>query len=264
MGEKFEHLSPVDAARRLGVTVKALRLYEARGLVRPLRTASGWRAYGPEAMTRLHQVLALKRLGLPLARIAELLKSRDVGLDAVLALQERALADDRVRLDRALALVRAARRRLADGEVLSIDDLTTLSKETTMSEPLNDKIWGEVFEPLTQKHFTPDDMEKLKHRQFTAADQMDVGQRWTDITAEATGMMERGVDPASDAAVDMARRWKALQDLFTGGDPDLALKARSMWQDAMADPVSAPKLPISPALWSYVAKAGEALKARGG
>ena len=92
MSGRHEHLSPVEAGRRLGVTVKALRLYEARGLVKPLRTANGWRAYGPEAMARLHQVLALKRLGLSLQRIADLLVGRGVGLDAVLGLQENALA----------------------------------------------------------------------------------------------------------------------------------------------------------------------------
>jgi DNA-binding transcriptional MerR regulator len=264
VAEEIRHLSPVETARRLGVTVKALRLYEARGLVKPVRTANGWRVYGPEAVARLHQVLALKGLGLPLQRIGELLSGRVMSLEAVLALQEQALAGDRVRLDRALGLVRDARRRLAKGEVLSIDDLTTLSKETTMSEPLSEEAWGEIFDPLAKKHFTPDDLEMLKERQLTATEQMDVGQQWADIIAEATGMMERRVDPTSDVAIDMARRWKALQDRFTGGDPNLTLKARAMWQDAMADPVSAPKLPFNAELWGYVGQAGAALKAQGG
>src|ERR1700758_88906 len=99
---EIRHLSPVEAARRLGVTVKALRLYETRGLVAPTRAANGWRVYGPEAMERLHQVLALKRLALPLQRIGELIAGRVMGLDAVLALQEKALAGDRARLDHAL------------------------------------------------------------------------------------------------------------------------------------------------------------------
>jgi DNA-binding transcriptional MerR regulator len=67
------HLSPSETARRFGVSVKALRLYEQRGLLTPLRTEAGWRTYGPDQIARLHQILALKRLGLPLARIAALL-----------------------------------------------------------------------------------------------------------------------------------------------------------------------------------------------
>ena len=47
-----QFLSPSQAARRLGVSAKALRLYEARGLIAPLRTAAGWRAYGPEQLAR--------------------------------------------------------------------------------------------------------------------------------------------------------------------------------------------------------------------
>lgn len=49
-----------EVARRLGVSGKALRLYEARGLVRAGRTAAGWRVYGPEQIARRHPILALK------------------------------------------------------------------------------------------------------------------------------------------------------------------------------------------------------------
>lgn len=65
-----------DTARRLGLTVRALRVYERHGLLRPGRTLAGWRVYGPEEMARLHQVLALKRLGLKLGQIADLLQGR--------------------------------------------------------------------------------------------------------------------------------------------------------------------------------------------
>ncbi|MGC1303958.1 MAG: MerR family transcriptional regulator, partial [Caulobacteraceae bacterium] len=51
-------LNPSEAARRIGVSVKALRLYEARGLVRPVRTAAGWRAYGPDEMARAAEIAA--------------------------------------------------------------------------------------------------------------------------------------------------------------------------------------------------------------
>jgi DNA-binding transcriptional MerR regulator len=97
------YLSPAEAARRLGVSVKALRLYETRGFVKPLRTAADWRTYGPDQIARLHQVLALKRLGLPLARIGELLAGSASSLASVLALQEQVLAEEGARVERALA-----------------------------------------------------------------------------------------------------------------------------------------------------------------
>ena len=91
MAPPIRFLSPSETARRLGVSVKALRVYEAQGLVKPHRTETGWRAYGPEQVARLHQVLALKRLGLPLKTIGELLAGRFQALDSVLEVQEQAL-----------------------------------------------------------------------------------------------------------------------------------------------------------------------------
>ncbi|HSI42662.1 MAG TPA: MerR family transcriptional regulator [Xanthobacteraceae bacterium] len=63
------YLSASEAARRLAVSVKALRLYEQRGLIVPARTAAGWRAYGPADMARAAQIAALRALGLGLAQI---------------------------------------------------------------------------------------------------------------------------------------------------------------------------------------------------
>ncbi|HEX7758746.1 MAG TPA: MerR family transcriptional regulator [Caulobacteraceae bacterium] len=132
MNRQPRFFSPAETARRLRVSTKALRLYEALGLVHPVRAATGWRTYGPDQMVRLHQVLALKSLGVPLKRVGELLGDQLADLDAVLLFQEAAfrsrIAGDTRRLD----LLAAVRRRLAGGETLSIDDLIHLTRETVM------------------------------------------------------------------------------------------------------------------------------------
>ena len=51
---------PAEAARRLGVSVKALRLYEQRGLVTPKRTRQGWRYFDADDLDRLSRALAFK------------------------------------------------------------------------------------------------------------------------------------------------------------------------------------------------------------
>ncbi len=66
-------LSASEAAARLGVSAKALRLYEARGLVRPLRSAAGWRTYGPTQMQAAGDVVGLRALGLSLRQVAAVL-----------------------------------------------------------------------------------------------------------------------------------------------------------------------------------------------
>src|SRR5687768_6017954 len=118
------NLSPTEAARRFGVTIKALRLYEDRGLLTPLRSKSGWRTYGPDQIARLHQILALKQLGLSLASIGQLMASADT-LDTVLSLQDQAMIRESRRIARAQLLIRAARAKLKAGQALSIDDLAT-------------------------------------------------------------------------------------------------------------------------------------------
>jgi DNA-binding transcriptional MerR regulator len=72
------HLSPAETAKRFGISIKALRLYEQHGLLKPLRIANGstgaaWRVYESDQLARLHQILALKRLGLSLGQIGGLL-----------------------------------------------------------------------------------------------------------------------------------------------------------------------------------------------
>lgn len=131
MSERF--LSPSAAARRLGVGVRALRLYERKGLVRPGRTPAGWRVYGPDEIERLHQVLTLKSLGLSLARITQLLGGRAADLPALLALQEDVLTARINDLQRARKSVQAARTKLSRDMRLSLEDLIDLVRETTMS-----------------------------------------------------------------------------------------------------------------------------------
>jgi DNA-binding transcriptional MerR regulator len=253
------HLSPAETARRLGVTVKALRLYERYGLVKPVRTQASWRTYGPAEIARLHQVLALKRLGLTLARIAELLNQRGTGLAEVLALQERALSGESARVERALSLIRTARAKLAEGQTLSIDDLTTLTKETTMSGKATPDELKKIFDPISAKYFTPEEQAALTARKF---DQKSVSESWEAVIADAKLAMANG-DPHSAEALAVARRWKALVDQFTGGDPAIAGKVRAIWGEAMADPKAAPKLPLNPEVFAFMAKAQAKLKEAG-
>jgi DNA-binding transcriptional MerR regulator len=251
------HLSPAEAAKCLGVTVKALRLYERHGLVAPARTAADWRTYGPEQMARLHQVLALKRMGLSLARIAELLAGSAGSLAAVLALQEQVLAGEADRVSHALTLVRAARARLAKGESLSIDDLATLTKETTMSTKPSQEEMKKLFEPHVAKHFSATEIAETAQRKLDPAYTQEA---WDKLISEAKAMVGRGEDPASPAARDLARRWRAMVEMFTGGNPDVERRVKAVWNDAMADPNAAAKLPLNPEIFAFVAKAQAAAK----
>jgi DNA-binding transcriptional MerR regulator len=62
-----------DLARETGRTVRALRLYEELGLLRPdERTLGGFRVYGPDAVNRVRWIGKLQDLGFTLSSIGEL------------------------------------------------------------------------------------------------------------------------------------------------------------------------------------------------
>lgn len=133
-------LTAKECAARIGLTVRGLRLYESRGLISPRRTAKSWRLYGTAEISRLHEILALKRMGLSLAQIAKLLEGRAIDLDRTLAVQQSAIQQLRSRADQGLALVSAARSKLSAGGSLSVADLIALAKETNPAEASFDSI----------------------------------------------------------------------------------------------------------------------------
>lgn len=103
---------PAEAARRLGVSVKALRVYERLGLIKPRRTKQDWRVYTPEDIDRLARALAFKAMGFGLTQIATLLDAGPDDVAAAMVVQEAQLRDRRAALDDALDSLRDARRRL--------------------------------------------------------------------------------------------------------------------------------------------------------
>ena len=119
-------LNASDAAARLGVSTKALRLYEQRGLLAPARTPAGWRAYGPAQMARAAEIVALRALGLSLAQVARIADGDAAGLEAALAAHEAALARQVHQLGDAIDAVRALRVELAQGRVPSLAQLARL------------------------------------------------------------------------------------------------------------------------------------------
>ena len=251
------HLSPTETARRFGVSIKALRLYERRGLLKPLRSKSGWRTYGPDQVARLHQILALKRLGLSLASIGQLLASADT-LDAVLALQDQALVQESRRITKALALIRKARAKLKSGQALSVDDLATLSKEASMASKLTrSTLFHPALVPHQHKYFTPEELEALASGEdFDQEADIAV---WEGLVADLKALAIAG-DPASPAAHHLARRWLAHTQTFTKGDRILETKLRNMVKDAFADPITAQQMPYSKDELIFLGKIFEGFK----
>ena len=244
-----------ETACRLGLSVRALRVYEHHGLVRPNRTAAGWRIYGSDEISRVHQVIALKRLGLKLAQIAKLVRGNAVSLDQLLALQEEELRHRKQQTDRALALVRNARQHIADGKTLPLDDFIALIKESHMP---NFELSPE-FKTLWNKRISADRL-KDTHPDWAADSGPRFGARWLELIAESERLKDS--DPGSPQALDLARRALSLVGEVTQYDPELMASIEALCQEGYSDPDMAPHMPQSEKARQFMDAAVEHLHAR--
>lgn len=252
--------APAAFAARMGVSVKALRVYERAGLIRPKRTQAGWRVYDASCAERLAAVLALKDLGLSLQKIRSLLEAPGVDLDAVLAVQEAALAQTRERATRALAAVRTARRALARGDHLSPDDLATLTRRTMMSKG---PTWPPAFEDVAKRVYTPEQLEAFaREAQPSEEDHARVQAAWAQIFADIDAL-GAGAAATSPAGLAIGRRALALIQEFTRGSQERWNGAARFWQEAFKDPAASARAQMNPAHWAFLQQALAVLGQRG-
>ncbi len=237
-----------ELARRTGVSVRTLHHYDEIGLLRPShRTPTGHRLYGAEDVTRLQQVKSLRLLGFSLAEVRDCLARPDHSPRRVIDLH---LA----RLREQIELQRQLYERLdglgrwldaTDGPegapTVSIDQLTRTVEMMTMVE----------------NYYTPEQLEWLKQRRETVGEERirEVEAEWPRLIAEVRAEMERGTDPADPRVQALARRWTALVEEFTGGNPEIAKAARKLYEDQA--PV-ARQMGIDRELMAYVERANRA------
>jgi DNA-binding transcriptional MerR regulator len=77
---KIHHLPRLglaSAMRLYGLTARALRFYEERGLIEARRDRLNARFYDPEARRRLDWIVPLRKAGVPLEEIREVLRAED-------------------------------------------------------------------------------------------------------------------------------------------------------------------------------------------
>ncbi len=259
MAKNGPFLSLTETCRRLGVSRKALRLYEAQGLLQPERTGADWRVYGPEQIARLHQILALKRFGFPLAQIAEILGGKVANISGFLEFHQMAVAKELEQVRRAAGLLAAARRKLAQQGHLSTDDLIFLTRETVMTEKRTEGV-GDVYEAIASKHLSEAERATLRGNGYAGIGQPDAD--WPRLHAEATRLMATN-DPTSIEAMDLARRWMTKVFEATGGDPALTRKVRDVAREAHEHPVFQEASSSSNAQMDFIQKAYGAAIAAG-
>jgi DNA-binding transcriptional MerR regulator len=224
-------LSASEAAKRLGVSIKALRLYEQRGLITPIRTAVGWRAYGPDEMSRAAEIVALRALGFSLTQIAHVLSGNLQSLEPALSVHQ-AMLEGRIReLLAAVAKIRGLRDDLAHGKTISSGDLAHLAAPSSDFQAAFELPW-----PWGGERFELRDIQQLNHitgplgsgktrfaRRLAEAlpGAIFLGlERLAGDGAAARAQLDS--DPAAKASVDQALTW-FIEDGAAASDALIAL-----------------------------------------
>lgn len=222
-----------QVAARTGVSAKALRLYEARGLLEPdLHSGSGYRLYGTTALARLAEIGVLKRAGFTLAEVADLLQ-RKGSATALVEARIVALREEVRGKSHALAALEQAWRGLAS----TSQTIDQLMENIHMNEKLDMRFSEAEMTEFKQraeimgKHFTPEEKEQMRQR----AEQLgEVGMRqaqaeWPQLIKEVRASMNLGIAPTESSAIELGRRWHALVNTFTGGDAHIAQKLKAAY-----------------------------------
>ncbi|HEY4210955.1 MAG TPA: MerR family transcriptional regulator [Steroidobacteraceae bacterium] len=205
-----EWLSAAECAKRTGLTVRALRVYEREGLIKPSRSAKGWRRYGEAELARLNTIVILKTLGLSLVQVRKVLREHPPTLMNILQIQAQSWQEKRAAADRALFLVDAARKRLHSQQTLSIDELCALIKKFESNRPPDGKGRDELMREIINRHITPEE-EREWHMWWR--NNADVGKTMQEFVTEQEGLFvelerlaQEGADPGSAAVQDIIGR----------------------------------------------------------
>ncbi len=173
-------------AELTGVTTRALRYYDQTGLLHPAgQTSRGHRLYGPDDVTRLYRILALRRLGFSLADIRAMLDDPDWDLAAMVARHTTETERTLAAAGRLVAHLRAITGELDGSGAAAPDTLFTIMEEmSAMESPIRSTTALLVYDDLQAAHaylvetfgLTPGRLERdpagrAVHGELFAADQ---------------------------------------------------------------------------------------------
>ena len=198
-----------------GVTVKTLHHYDRLGLLKPRRSAAGYRVYTQADLGRLEQIVALKFIGLPLKQIKALLERGLPQLPEALRLQRHALEAQQRRLSRAVEALRTAERALpADGSDATPDVLKRLIEAIAMEDKVE----------ILKTYFGDEAWTRWKARRSP-----DAPREWDELYGDITAALD--ADVRSEHARSLAERWLSLIETEVGGDPSIRTGLIKAWTD---------------------------------
>lgn len=238
-----------EVIRRTGLTARALRFYEARGLVKPLRTASGRRLYGFGELARLNAVIALKRAGFSLAQISAMLRQGPVDLGRLVAAQIAALDARQAEIADARTLLQAVQSRIDRGEPIDVATLCSLIRSG--DKMMDEENWKKVADRYWSDEAKADFAANPPQPGF---DHKAYSEKWADLTGRIEAALP--LDPASDKAKAFYCEWQALLAPFKAVATPAMMQSVSRMYDHIDEWKGERQPPFSSAVWTFIKSVG--------
>jgi DNA-binding transcriptional MerR regulator len=242
-----------EVVRRTGLTSRALRFYEARGLVAPVRTHSGRRLYGAAALERINQIVALKRAGLTLAQIQRLTARRPLDLARLIEAQLEALAARQSEIAEAKALLLSVKSRIDRGEPVDVATFCSLIRQG--DAVMEHENWKKVAD----RYFTPEEQARWAERMAEVPAGFDhdaYNRQWAELGTRIAAALP--LDPASAQAQALYDEWQALLAPFRAvATPEMMAGATELYS-RMDEWRGDQQPPFAMDVWQFIQAAGKA------
>lgn len=211
-------LSAAECAKRTGLTVRALRIYERKGLLCPSRSSSGWRRYSARDLTRLNAIVSLKALGLSLVQIRGLLTEKSPSLPQVLQMQCESLRRKVAESEYALSMATVAARRLQTRQKLSLRELCELVRSLDAARRSITQSTVFFVRGLMKERLTPEEQHAwdtwwATHPKDAAQNAVFLREQ-IQLYDEIHCLIDRGVVPSAAAAQQLMKRYNALLEKY--------------------------------------------------
>ena len=199
-----------EVVRRTGLTSRALRFYEARGLLAPLRTGSGRRIYSAAQIERIHQIVTLKKAGLSLTQIGRLLDNKPLDLAQLLRGQLDILSAQADEIAVAQNNLTTALSRIESGEPLDAATLCSLIKDG--ERDMTEDNWKQVID----RFYTPEEQAHWQENVAPILPEFD-SEEYRDQWKELSNRIEAALPmaPDSEPALVFVREWFKLLEPFS-------------------------------------------------
>lgn len=240
-----------EVARRTGLTSRALRFYEARGLLKPLRTYSGRRLYGRGELERIQQILALKRTGLSLAQIAKLTSRGALDLEAIVEAQLQLIDQRKSELEEAKALLLTVKSRIDRGEPVDAATFCSLIRQ-------GDRIMeAEDWKKVTDRYFSKEEQEHwAEHPPQPGFDQAEYSRKWKDLGDRVQAAIPNGPDTSHARA--LYEEWQELlAPLKAVATPEMMSGATRLYERMNEWHGDAPQAPFTPEAFRFIQEIGK-------